>query len=861
MKLPPSFFPFRTTMIKFCVLTFIASSLYFSCSQSDSKSTSLESDFNLNWEFFISKDSVDVATIKQWAQVNLPHDWVVANEFDSTLVDDAYATGYLDGEGYGYYRKTFEKAYNANEVTYVLFDGVYNNSEVWINGKKLGFHPYGYSPFYFNISEYLNTSNEPNELLVKIDHSRYADSRWYTGAGIYRKVDLITRNKIHIPIWGTFITTPKVSQEEATVQLNVDLKNDEPSDSSVKIVTRVIDEQGAEVGRNAQEISIPANTSDEIVQSFSIKKPQLWSVDSPKMYKAVTTLIKDGDVLNSYETPFGIRSIKFDPDTGFYLNGAHMKIKGVCLHHDAGLVGAAVPKGVWKRRLQILKDGGCNAIRVSHNPASTEFLDLCDEMGFLVQDEFFDEWDNPKDKRFNKWEEKSTDYITRGYGEHFQEWAEKDLKNTVLSHRNHPSVFQWSIGNEIEWTYRRNAATTGFFNNMEWSGNYFWSEPPHSVEKIKHLMNTLPRGKYDIGKTAMKLSKWTKELDTTRPVVANCILPSSSHLSGYADALDIVGYSYRRVLYDYGHKHYPNKVIMGTENLGQYHEWKAIMERPHISGTFLWTGIDYMGEIRAPWPVRTQPSGLLTSAGFKRGSYHMMKTLWSDEPHIHIATQIMEKSLNKIDENGNAVAKDPEKWKHALWEWQDVNEHWNYSEGELISVEVYSNIEELELFLNGKSLGKKKLADFEDHIYKWGVPFEEGDLKVVGHKNGIDVVEKIVSVRTSSAINIEADIDKIYANNNDVVHVVAQLTDDQGNPSMTDDKEITFEIKGPAKLLGVDNGWKKSIQKFQTNVNTTHNGKTLMILQAMGEPGTIEVFAHVEGMESASASLEAVAIN
>lgn len=850
MKLAKLLCSVKTISLGFFVLLFVFTLFFQSCATEVSKSSVASSDFNLDWNFYVSKDSVDVSTIKNWRKVNLPHDWVVEKEFDSTLAYDAHATGYLDGEGYGYYKKVFDLTKNNDEVTYVVFDGVYNNSEVWINGKKLGFHPYGYSPFYFDITPYIKDSGNSNELLVKVDHSRYADSRWYTGAGIYRKVDLITLNKIHIPVWGTFVTTPNVTEGKATVRLDIDVKNNLSTNSKIKFTTKLVDAKGNSVATTSSDVELSSKSTNKVVQAIEVSNPALWSVDNPNMYKAVTTLSKAGAVLNTYETPFGIRSIKFDADTGFYLNGENMKIKGVCLHHDAGLVGAAVPRGVWERRLQILKDGGCNAIRVSHNPASSEFLDICDEMGFLVQDEFFDEWDNPKDKRFNKWEEKSTDYITRGYGEHFQEWAEKDLKNTMLSHRNHPSIIQWSIGNEIEWTYPRNAETTGFFD-MEWDGNYFWSEPPHSVEEIKHLMKTLPRGTYDIGETAQKLANWTRELDTTRPIVANCILPSSSHLSGYADALDIVGYSYRRVLYDYGHKNYPDKVIMGTENLAQYHEWKSIMERPHISGTFLWTGIDYMGEIRDKWPVRVQPSGLLTTAGFKKGSYHMMKTLWSDAPHIHIATQHIEKSLNKIDKNGNIVAKDPEKWKHALWEWQDVNEHWNYNEGEMISVEIYSNLDELELFLNDTSLGKKKLADFEDHIYKWGVPFTDGELKAVGTKEGKKVIQKVVTVRASKAIRLDADTNKIEANYNDVVHIVAQLTDEEGNPSMTDDKEITFEVKGPAKLLGVDNGWKKSVQKFQTNVNTTHNGKTLLIVQATGEPGTIEVIAHVEGMEDA----------
>ncbi len=827
--------------------------IFYSC-KNDPKVTTQKTDFNLDWEFYLSQEDEKISEVPndKYKSVNLPHDWAVEQEFDSTLVNDALATGYLASKGYGFYKKTFNKKFNKDEATYVLFDGVYNNSEVYINGEKLGFHPYGYSPFYFEISDYLNKAGEKNTLTVKIDHTRFADSRWYTGAGIYRKVSLITNNKLHIPVWGTFVTTPKVSKESATVQLNIKVKNDFSSKENISIETKILDANNNTVANSISELTIEGNVTNEIQQNIEVKTPNLWSTKTPNLYRAVTSIIRNKEAVDAYETTFGIRTIEFNANTGFYLNGENMKIKGVCLHHDGGLVGTAVPKGVWKRRLQILKDGGTNAIRISHNPASTEFLELCDEMGILVQDEFFDEWDNPKDKRFNKGESKSTDYITRGYGEHFQEWAQKDLTNTMLSHRNHPSIFQWSIGNEVEWTYPRNADATGFFDNMEWSGNYFWSEPPHSVEEIKNQLETLPRGKYDIGKTAQKLSKWTKEIDTTRPVTANLILPSASHLSGYTDALDVVGYSYRRVLYDYGHKNYPDKPIMGTENLAQYHEWKAIMERPHISGTFLWTGIDYMGEIRAAWPVRVQPSGLLNTAGFAKGSYHMMKTLWNEEPHIHIATQNIEKSLNKIDENGNIVAKDPERWEHALWEWQDVNEHWNYNDNEMISIEIYSNCQEIELFLDDKSLGRKKLADFEDHIYKWGVPFAEGKLIARGIKDGVEITEEIVTARKAAKIELSSQETSIKADNYDVSHIILQLTDDHGNPVKTDDRLISFNIEGEAKLLGVDNGWKKSVQKFQSNQGKTHNGMILLIIQAKDVKNQVTITASAEGLESQS---------
>ncbi len=841
-------------MSKKHLLIVLISFLVLSCAKVDTAAQ--EEDFNLDWNFYLSDKAVEFSQIADslYKKVNIPHDWVIEGEFDESLGLDAWATGWIRGEGYGYYTKKFDKAINDDELVYVLFDGVYNNSTIFINGHKLGFHPYGYSPFYFEISKYLNKDGKNNVLGVQIDHSRYADSRWYSGAGIYREVAFITNKKLHVPVWGTFVTTPEVSKEKAKVQIQVSVENAFAQDEKVEVTTVFLDENKNEVAVVSQNIEVAKESKKDISQEAVINTPKLWGIENPSLYTAVTTIKKDGKVFDSYETRFGIRSIKFDTNTGFFLNGENMKIKGVCLHHDVGLVGAAVPKGVWERRLQILKDGGCNAIRVSHNPASKVLLEVCDEMGLLVQDEFFDEWDNPKDKRYNMNEEKSTDYITRGYVEHFQEWAHKDLTNTMLSHRNHPSVFHWSIGNEIEWTYPRNAATTGFFNNMDWQGNYFWSEPPNSVEKIKELMETLPRGKYDIGKTAQKLSKWTKELDTTRPVIANCILPSSSHLSGYTDALDIVGYSYRRVLYDYGHKNYPDKPIMGAENLAQYHEWKAVMERPFISGTFLWTGADYMGEIRNNWPTRVQPSGMLNTASFPKGSYYMMKSLWTEEPMVHIATQTIEKSLYKM-ENGELVEKQKDGWKHYLWWWQNVNEHWNYNDGDTVVTEVYSNCDTVELFLNDKSLGKRELSETVDHILKWVTPYEEGTLVAKGYKDGKVIESKVVTARKASKIGLTADTTSIKANNEDVVHVVAELYDENDNPVVTDPKEITFTINGEAKLLGVDSGWQNSVEKFQSNKGTTHNGKILLIVQAKDKTGVIDITADAEGVKGNSVQI------
>ncbi|MEM0991413.1 MAG: sugar-binding domain-containing protein, partial [Bacteroidota bacterium] len=464
-----------------------------------------QQDFNFGWKFALdaSEDAyqADFAD-ESWRTLDLPHDWSVEFPFDS--IKGEGATGYLPG-GIGWYRKHFKTAQSENQKAYIVFDGIYNHSEIWLNGKKIGGRPYGYVPFYFDLTPNLNPQGEANVLAVKVDRSRYVDSRWYSGSGIYRNVELLVTDKLHIPVWGTFVTTPEVTANSASVQLQIDVQNDYDIEKAISLKTVILAPDGSEVQSIESEHSIPSASKETLQQALTLANPQLWDIDAPNRYQAVTSILENGESIDKYTTVFGIRSFKFDPAKGFFLNGKNHKIKGVCLHHDGGLVGAAVPKGVWRRRLQTLRDGGCNAIRISHNPGSQEFLDLCDEMGFLVQDEFFDEWDNPKDKRLNKYDTHD-DYISRGSAEYFQTWAEADLKNSMLAHRNHPSIIQWSIGNEIEWTYARTQEATGFFDNADWSGNYFWSVSPYSPEKIRAVYESLPEGKYTIEDTGKKLA-------------------------------------------------------------------------------------------------------------------------------------------------------------------------------------------------------------------------------------------------------------------------------------------------------------------------------------------------------------------
>ncbi len=849
------------TLIKSVILISV---LFVGCVQEKSTRV-IYQDFNTNWKFKLQKEkkvSNTFFTEDDWKVLNVPHDWSVEHSFD-TIYNGA--TAYLPG-GIGWYTKDFQIEKNPSTTNYIVFDGVYNNSKYWLNDKYIGERPYGYAPFYFDITNELTAGN--NLLKVKVDHSRYIDSRWYSGSGIYRKVKFVTKNKLHIPIWGTFVTTPKVSKSSATIDAKVKVKNNFDIDKNFNIVFEIFNKKGVAVSTTKENLSVKAGTEAEFQLQQEVSNPQLWGVDNPYLYQAMVNIEQQGEIVDREVVPIGIRSIKFNADKGFFLNGENMKIKGVCLHHDAGLVGAAVPKDVWRRRFNLLKKAGCNAIRVSHNPASEEFLDLCDEMGFLVQNEFFDEWDNPKDKRWNQ-EDRHDDYVSRGYAEHFQKWAHKDLINTMLRDRNHPSVFQWSIGNEIEWSYPVHRHASGFFN-MGWTGGYFFSTPPIPKEQIKERYddfvkeqqenfdptkkyNKYLKGNYVCAETAQKLSQWTRELDTTRYVTANLILPSVSMLSGYGGALDVAGFSYRRVMYDYAHEHYPNKVIMGTENVGQWHEWKAIAERPFISGTFLWTGIDYMGEANRRGKVmRGLKCGMIDFAGFKEPRFHMMKSLWNDEPHLFIVSNTLAKSKYKVDKaSGKIIEKKAGYWKKALWFWHEVQEHWNYQkDGEKLIVELYSNCDAVELFLNNESLGKKKLSDFEDHIYKWAVSYTKGTLKAIGTKKGKIVSDQIITAGKPSRVQLSVDKMDLINNNEDVAHIVAQIVDKNGVPIKHLNQKITFDINGDIKVLGVDNGDHLSMQDYQSDTIFSHKGRALLIVQAKNTKGKSTIKASSQALLS-----------
>lgn len=826
--------------------------LVFSCQKEEKV---FSSDFNFDWKFHkgdiaeaINPDFND----SDWRDVRLPHDWSVEESF--TQKEAAGATAFLPG-GIGWYRKNFKMPASASDkITRINFDGVYNNSEVWINGQSLGKRPYGYIGFYYDLTPYLKYGDEINSIAVRADRSAYVDCRWYPGSGIYRNVKLETLNKLHIKEWGTFITTPEVSQDRAKVAVMNTVVNRNDVSKKAVVKTVIFNKEGASVASESSEVVLAAGESKDLEQILEVVHPKLWNTEIPNLYEAKISIIEDSTPLDEYATTFGIREIRYDAEKGFFLNGTKTVFKGVCLHHDGGLVGAAVPKGVWERRLKKLKEAGCNAIRTAHNPPSEEFLELCDEMGFLVQDEAFDEWDNPKDKRNNYNQEKAEE-VTRGYTEHIHEWAEKDIKSMVLRDRNHPSIVMWSIGNEIEWTYPSYQSAAGYWEEIE-DVDYYYDEPPYSPKEIKQKFKEAEPDNYELAAMAQNLSKWVKEIDVSRPVTANLVIPSVSYFSGYTDALDVVGLSYRQSVYDYIPKLYPDKMVLGTENWAQWHEWKAVDENENIHGIFLWTGIFYMGESRK-WPVKGSGSGLLDFAAYERPSYHLFKTLWNDTPHVYMNTIALAESSYELV-NGKVLSKRRNEKYIPMWGWQPYNEHWNYQEGEATVVEIFTNCKEVELFLNEKSLGKQMLADNnEDRIIKWQLPFSAGKLVARGTRDDGSSIDYILKTADQmGGISIQSDKQTLQADGYDVAHITVELVDENGIPFRTDDQEVEFEIDGDYRLLGVDNGANDNVQDIQTNRIITKNGRCLLIIQSNRTSGLIGIKA-----KSGLFSSETITIN
>ncbi|WP_221657924.1 sugar-binding domain-containing protein [Bacteroides salyersiae] len=792
-----------------------------------------------NWEFVLDGAEALPGESAKWVKIDLPHDWSVKGQLSPGF---ASCTGYLPG-GIGWYKKNLKIADDLKgKKVYIYFEGVYNRSEVYINGHLLGKRPNGYVSFMYDLTPYLKDGAD-NMLAVRVDHSRYADSRWYTGSGIYRNVYLVEANPVHIAQWGVYAYPKSVTAKQAVLQVEVELTNGSESNSNLTVCNELISAEGKVVAKSSQKIAVQANRNGKILTDLKVGNPKLWSIDSPNLYQLRTTLLQDGKTIDETITKTGLRSFTFDPDKGFALNGQWMKMKGVCIHHDAGVLGSAVPHDIWKKRLLKLKEIGCNAIRTSHNPQAPDLYDLCDELGLLVMNEAYDEWEFPKRKWVEGWNV-GTPLFQGGY-DFFEEWGEKDLADMVRRDRNHVSVFAWSIGNEVDYPndpYSHPILNgEGGFTQAIYGG--YQKDAPDAMR---------------LGVIAKKLAKVVKEFDKSRPVTAGLAGVAMSNETEYPGVLDIAGYNYTESRYDSDHQKYPKRVIYGSENRHDMDAWKAVRDKEHIFGQFLWTGIDYLGE-SGRWPSRGFYSGLLDFGGDIKPRGYFRQSLWSDRPMAYIGTYPTpgKGSVNRIKKDvwseleaenaGNYVERNPS---------MDAWPVWNYYAGQSIRVVCYTNAAKARLELNGKIIGETKDYDDRTGIIYWDIPYENGKLEVVG-LNTDNTETTRYSIRSSErpyAITI-VSVDKEISKDRGLAQVVLRIVDENGVPVMISDNEITCHMAGPAKLLGLEASDNSDMGDYTDNVQRAFHGHLLAYVQATGNAGTIHLKFTSPWLKEAQASI------
>ncbi|HVN47508.1 MAG TPA: beta-galactosidase GalB [Bacteroidota bacterium] len=801
--------------ILFCFGIFV-SIFTFAYAQRDVPRT--RENFGKNWQFHLG-DVLNGQRLdyddSQWRVLHVPHDWSIEGEFSND--NPATAGGGALPGGIGWYRKSFTiPETEKNRLVFIDFDGVYRNSEVWLNGQYLGKRPYGYSSFRYELTPYLHYGNTKNILAVKVDNSQQPNSRWYSGSGIYRNVWLVKTNNIFVDHWGTFITAPAVNERSATISITTTIKNKSGEHAAITLRTSILDAQNISVAHADIKKILSVDSLSTLQQELIIQNPLLWSVENPYLYKAITTIEENGIMIDQTETPFGIRTFAFDSAKGFSLNGKHMKILGVCDHHDLGCLGAAVNYRALQRQLEILKAMGVNGIRTSHNPPAPELLDLCDQMGFVVLDEAFDMWKHGKTKY--------------DYSLNWNEWHQRDIQDMVQRDRNHPSVVMWSIGNEL----------------MEQ-----WDKNDSGIIIAKELRSLV------------------RQLDTTRPITSACSDPVPSNPVIKSGALDLIGFNYHQNDFSQFPKIYPAKCFLGTETTsalatrghydmpadsirrwpiywdsvfttgnkdftcssydncsapwGSTHEetWKIVKKYDFLSGMFIWTGFDYLGEPTPyDWPARSSYFGIIDLAGFPKDVYYMYQSEWTSQPILHLFP------------------------------------HWNWKQGDTVDVWAYTNCSSVELFLNGLSLGKKEKIGDDLHL-QWRVPFFPGTLKAIGTTADNKILtQEIQTAGAPAKIILEADRTVITADGKDLSFVTVKVVDQQGTLVPYADNLIHFSVDGQGAIAGVDNGCETSHEPFHANFRKAFNGMCLVVIQSTEQADRILLHASSDGLPDATITLQ-----
>ena len=775
--------------------------------------------FDHGWRFHLG----DVAGAQEaafndsgWRALDVPHDWSIEGAFNEQNPAGA-GGGALPG-GVGWYRKAFVVSRaDSGKVVVVEFDGVYRNSEVWINGVSLGKRPYGYSSFEYELTPQLRYGAR-NVIAVRVDNSEQPNSRWYSGSGIYRHVWLVSTNPVHVDHWGTYVTTARVNEASSRVAIRTTVRNARHAEQRVMVRTAVVDSAGRQVSHDSSSVVVPADSTMEVAQDLTILHPVLWSLERPYLYHVLTLVTCGGRACDTYTTPLGVRSFEFRADSGFFLNGRHVKIRGICLHHDLGALGAAVNTRAIERQLQIMKAMGANALRTSHNPPAPELLDLTDRMGFIVLDEAFDMWKKEKTKY--------------DYHLDWDAWHVRDLSDMVLRDRNHPSVFMWSIGNEVmeQWT---NDDSTAAPIARELAGIVHSLDPTRPVTQAAN--NGSPQNPvFHAGALALLGHNYHhdvwKDFPAQYPGQKFLITEAMSDLNSrgvYPQPSDSVAEYHTPYEKDKGPQPPPNGRLSSYDNSyafwGSLHETslRIFEQYPFLSGMFIWQGIDYLGEPTPyDWPARSSYFGVADLAGFPKDPFYLYQSVWTDRAMLHLFP------------------------------------HWNWTPGQTIDVWAYTNAEEVELFLNGTSLGVKKKTEPVSHLM-WRVPYAPGALRAVARTAGR--VVQTVEVKTTGAparVALTADRARIRADGNDLSFITVTVRDRAGLDVPTAEPLVRFRVSGAARIVGVDNGDEMSHTSFQAHEIQLFNGKALVIVRAGTRRGAVTLTAESDGLASATIRLQ-----
>jgi beta-galactosidase len=817
--------------ILFSVLFSVIIIVAWGCSNTATDMNSRTLSFDEDWRFI--KDDPSGAEDpafddSNWRLVDLPHDWSIEDlpvQSDSVMgpfsksSEGKMRTGYTIG-GTAWYRKTFtiDKA-NREKIAYLNFDGVYMNSDVWVNGKHVGNHPYGYTSFYYDITPYLNPAGQPNVVAVQVKNEG-GNARWYSGSGIYRHTWLTLVNPAHIGMWGVYVKTPSVSETSADITITTTVVNSGKENAPVTIQVQIIDPKGNVAGTAEIQHELSPQIRQDVDQNVSFSNPSLWSIDDPQLYTAKVTVLLNGKESDVVNTRFGIRAIAFSAEKGFLLNSKPVELVGGCFHHDNGPLGSKAIDRAEERKIELFKEAGYNAIRCSHNPPSPYLLDVCDRLGILVIDEIFDNWEKPK-------------ISTDDYSKFFREWWQKDLESMVIRDRNHPSVILWSFGNEISEAFD----TAGLRIARQLSGEIHRLDPTRGLTEAMVDMSFMMGGK----------SKWDE---------------SKEHLG----LLNVVGYNYMYARYEADHEKYPDRVMMATEYMPLFslENWQMVEKHPYVIGNFAWVVMDYLGEAgvglsrlvpeksgkgggpgglgvffnQDSWPVFNDYQGDFDLIGNKKPRYYHQLVVWRKSP--------VEILVHRPIPDGMKEVVSPWGWPDELKSWS-----WPGHEGEKMLIHVYTRSKLVKLELNGKLIGEQSVDGEKSITATFEVPYESGTLIARCYDNGKETASQTIkTVGQPAAIRLAADRGTIRADRNDLAYIMTELVDQDGNViPWADDVTINFEISGQGELAGVGNGNPSDMASFQQPVRKTYMGTCLAIVRPISTPGKIIIKAKAAGLK------------